>query len=158
MRDGDALLLVVLFLAFGNRNTTPETAPPARAPNKAPVTDRWLDPGVYWYCAGAAEAPELVKWFQTNVGMARLGKLLGSNGADCAVVLFEVIVPCIWTLANMPGEAPFGLDTTLADLEPEPSLADFFRRKAKQTLEAIKAFDARIQQWLDSVLRPSPTQ
>lgn len=113
---------------------------------------------MYWWCAGASEAPALIEWFRVNVGMARLARMLGSNGADCAVVLFEVLVPCIWTLSGMPEEAPFGLDTTLEDLRPFPSLSEFFLRQAKQTLEAIKAFDARIQKWLDSVLRPSPTQ
>lgn len=158
MKDRTALVLLLLLFAYGRSSTSSTSSTPAvPAPSPATPHDHWIEPGVYWWCAGASEAQALIEWFRVNVGMARLAKMLGSNGADCAIVLFEVMVPCVWTLSGVPEEAPFGLDTTLEDLQPVPSLGDFFRRKAAQTLEAIKAFDARIQHWLDSVLRPAPT-
>lgn len=156
MKNTDAILLLLLLYAVSTRRSSPaSTTSPVPAPPVMPAP-HWLEPGVYWWCASASEAQPLIEWFRANAGMARLAKMLGSNGADCAVVLFEVTGTCIWTLGGTPEEAPFGLDTTLDDLQPVPSLGDFFARKAKQTLEAIKAFDARIQQWLDSVLRPAP--
>lgn len=145
MKDRDALVLLVL-LVLATR----------KASSSSPGVDqRWLVPGVYWWCASASEAQPLIAWFTGNASKVHLARMLGSNGADCAVVLFSVFEGITWPLSGTPEEAPNGIDTTLDDLRGESHLAEFFRRMAERTWEQIKAFDARVQQWLQSVL-PAP--
>jgi hypothetical protein len=155
MKNQDALVLLLLLYAVGRSSSR---SSPWWMPTPAPATDeRWLVPGVYWWCASASEAEPLIGWFRDNSGKVQLAKMLGSNGGDCAVVLFEVKERIRWPLSGTPEEAPRGLDTTLDDLRSESKLEEFFRKMAASTWEQIKAYDARIQQWLDSVLRPPAT-
>lgn len=150
MKTQDALaLLLLLYLARSSGSPAPIVATPA-------VDERYLVPQVYWWCASSGEAQPLIAWFSDNARSVRLVKMLGTNGGDCAVVLFEVMERIRWPLSGTPEEAPRGVDTTLEDLRGESAMHEFFRKMAERSWDQIKAFDARVQQWLDSVLRPAP--
>lgn len=157
MKQRDRLLWGLLILAMVAR---PRRGGAHQLPSGGSVDvdpgagdERMLQPGVYWYCCSAAEAPELIRWFNDRTLGVVGTKLLGSNGVDCAIVLFELNGAYYWTLSGLPQPAPGGMATTLQQLGKEPSLADFFLRKAQQGLEAVRQLDAKIQQWLDSVFR-----
>lgn len=152
MKDRDALVLLVLLVLA----TRSAGAGPLIVPGPGPIDERWLVDGVYWWCAGASEAQQLIAWFADNSDKVRLHRMLGTNGGDCAVVLFQVSERIRWPLSGTPEEAPYGLDTDLDDLRGESKLAEFFRRMAERTVEQIKAFDARVQQWLQQVIPPPP--
>ncbi|HEY6723634.1 MAG TPA: hypothetical protein VI197_06355 [Polyangiaceae bacterium] len=115
--------------------------------------ERMLQPGVYWYCCSPAEAQEFIRWLNDRTLMVVGVKLLGSNGKDCAVVVFETNGVAYWTLSGLPRLAPQGMATTLEALTKEPSLTDFFRERARQAIEAVRSMDQKIQQWLDGVFR-----
>lgn len=152
MRQRDWLILGMLYLAFCARPSA--SAAPALPEHQGGATDeRMLQPGVYWYCCSPAEAQEFMNWVNDRTLIADSVTLLGSNGVDCAVVLFRLNGAAYWTLTGLPKLAPNGLATTLDQLKGEPTLLDFFLRKAEQTIEAVRRMDARIQQWLDSIFR-----
>ena len=168
MKTSDGLVLLFLFWACRRGGgaapsspSSPSSPSPSlpTAPSSTPGTITALEPGVYWWCCASNEAEALVAWLQVNTGNGNVGqvKLLGSNGVDCAVVLFDVLKPTAWTLSGVPQEAEFGMVTELEDLKPITSMSEFFRRKARQAVEAVRAFDARLQQYLDRVLRPAPS-
>ncbi len=154
MRERDALVLLLL-LVFATRSSSSSPNPIPSQTYPSGVDERWLASGVYWWCAAASEAEQLIAWFRDNAESAQLVKMLGSNGGDCAVVLFEVTNRIRWPLSGTPEEAPRGIDTTLDDLRGESKLGEFFRKMAERGWEAVKAFDARVQQWLQQVL-PTP--
>ena len=155
MKQRDKLIVgLLLLLAFSGRRAK-ATLPSGGTIDIDPSAgdERMLQPGVYWYCCSAGEAPELVRWMNDRTLLIAQTKLLGSNGVDCAIVLFELNGAAYWTLTGLPTPAPAGMATTLQQLGREPSLADFFIRKAQQGLEAVRRMDQKIQQWLDGVFR-----
>lgn len=158
MKNQDALLLLALLWlvgrSAGGSSSSPNPAPSQTYPSG--TDERWLVDGVYWWCASASEAQPLLTWFSDNTDKVRLVKMLGTNGGDCAVVLFEVRERIQWTLGGTPEEAPRGLDTTLDDLRSESKMHEFFRKMGERTLEQIRSFDARVQQWMDSVMPHRP--
>lgn len=147
------ILLVALLLWCRSRRPAAGGAPQLPTPEPPEDDERMLPPGVYWYCCSPAEAQEFIHWMHARTLMIVGTKLLGSNGKDCAVVLFETNGHAYWTLTGLPKPAPAGMATTLEQLSGERSLTDFFLEKARQSIEAVKAMDARIQQFLDQLLR-----
>lgn len=148
-------MVLLLLLVVATRSAQSSTPGGPLAP--APTTDnrRWLTTGVYWWCTAPNEAEPLVAWFRDNAASVRLVKMLGTDGGNCAVVLFDVRERLVWPLSGTPEEAPNGIDTTLEDLRGESKLAAFFRRMAEKTWEHIKRVDEAVQQWLQQRL-PTP--
>lgn len=159
MKQRDRVMWGLLLLAFvmrprkGSGATTHTLPSGATIPIDPGFEPYLLQPGAYWYCCSAAEAPLLIQWFNDRTLLVDETKLLGSNGVDCAIVLFKINAPLYWHLSGLPQLAPNGMATTLEQLGKEPSLADFFLRKAQQGLEAVRRLDAQIQKWLDGVFR-----
>lgn len=156
MKLRDALKYYVLYRMFCAPAGAVAPALPLPMPGTDPDTDpdeRMLQPGVYWWCCGPNEAGALMQWVNDRTLIVSNLTVLGSNGIDCAIVLFQLNGVAYWMLSGLPRIAPKGLDTKLTDLMPEPSLADFFLKKAQQTIAAVRKMDQQIQQWLDSVLR-----
>lgn len=152
MKERDALFLLLLLVVAARSSSA--TVEPPRVPGSTTV-ERWLTTGVYWWCTAPNEAEPLVAWFRDNAASVRLVKMLGTDGGNCAVVLFEVRERVVWPLSGTPEEAPNGVDTTLEDLRGETKLGAFFRRMAEKTLEHLKRVDEAVQQWLQQHL-PTP--
>ena len=152
MKLRDAVFYYVLYrvLCAPGGGAAPALPPPMPGVDNDP---RMLQPGVYWWCCGPDEAQALMQWINDRTLIVSDVKVLGSNGIDCAIVLFQTNGVTYWMLTGLPKLAPRGLATTLDDLKPLPGLADFFLKKAQQTIEAVRKMDQRIQQWLDSVFR-----
>jgi len=153
-RNKDFLLLLVLAFLVSAAEKRAHTA-----------AGKMLSPGWYWwFVRWSTDRPQLEEWLRYNRGKAYVAKALGYTNADNAILILKVDAEVEWTLPGFPRPAPNGTSTSLPELEraPKPEWGklpteqdwrNFLDGLLHQAIDDVLSMDAKVQQWLDKVLR-----
>ncbi|HEY0467407.1 MAG TPA: hypothetical protein VGC79_24575 [Polyangiaceae bacterium] len=150
-RQKDVVLLLLLAFALS-----------AAKRQQSNQGGRELAPGWYWWLVRwSTDRADLETWLRYNRGKASVAKALGYTSDDNAILILHVNEPVIWSLPGWPTPAPNGVSTSLPELErapkPGPVTSQDWRnlltKLLNQGIDEVLAFDTKVQQWLDKVLR-----
>lgn len=147
MKSRDLAVLLLLW-AFSKRAQT--------------AAGRELAPGWYWwFVRWSTDRALLEDWLRFNRDKAYVAKALGYTSDDNAILILHVRETVLWTLPGYPSPAPNGTGTSVPELERAPAPGPVSSQDWKnlldklmhQAIDDVIAFDAKVQQWLDRVLR-----
>lgn len=149
VRDRDVLLLLVLAFVLSG------------AGNSAPAVGRELAPGWYWwFVRWSTDRAPLETWLRYNRDKAYVAKALGYTTDDNAILILHVKQTVLWTLPGYPSPAPHGTSTSIPELERAETTPvnrqdwkNWLSKLTAQAIDDVLAMDAKVQEWLDRVLR-----